>query len=211
MFGRRRTRFGMRFSRTIYNVRANPPNVSKIDTAVSDATMDSGGVVSLITTTAGNGVNTARYLNWRCSVGIPASATGANAMIRVILFIDKFSITTVTVPTVAGAADGVLDDATVLASLNPENTGRFTILSDRVFTFNPGANAADAAGTGNVIGQTRFYKLFKRFNLRSMKLSDGDVQGPALYCLYLTNSDEFGFIDAVARVGLVAGVGVAPT
>jgi len=201
MSRRRRTVIGRPFIR---------PRVDKSDVSVQDATIDIAGVVQAIAQNPSVGGQAGRnlrvkYLYWRCKLTWPATTgVGAQPLIRVILFIDKQGFEGSLVPTVAGATDGVLQTATVTSALNPDTAGRYVILSDRTMSGNAMANAADAAGVGNTTPIVKFYKLFKRLNLFQQEVTAGTFRGQLLYCLYLTESDEIGAIDALARAGAIS-------
>lgn len=208
-----RSRFGRftgRRSRPTVSNRVRPyPEVKKTTTAVVDATIDVAGVIStLFDPSSGAGLESVagmrcrvKYIYWRCQVGAPNTLTNTPS-IRIILFVDRKG-TSASLPTVAGDNDtAVLQDATVTAPLSYYSAGRYTILSDRVFTFNPGANVADAAGTGVPIQQNRFYKVFRRLNFDwTTDLSTQEPSQNRIFCLYLTDLDEIGSINAVCRIG----------
>lgn len=203
---RRRTRYGMPRSLTVYRPQWAKPTVIKSDISVQDATIDVGGAIVNLFTAPASETNTytLRYINWRCVLTHPATTgVGNPAIIRVILFVDKAGVEG-SPPTVAGAEDGVLETATVQSSLNSvrSTAGRFVILSDKTFNFYSGANAADAAGTGNTAPVHRFYSIFKRLNFRIQGTGTVGINNQ-IYCLYLTSSDEVGAIDANARIGYV--------
>lgn len=199
--GRRRLR-GARRNRL-------PPEVHKHTVSVDDATIDVAGVVVDLTDIAGG---TAAFsdmvgrraiiksINWRCVLSSNAVVATA-PLIRVILFVDTNK--DVSAPTVAGADDGVLTAATTTSSMNVNTAGRFKIISDRVFNMNPSFQTGLVGGTGGDPAVTkRFYHVFRKLNYRLVLASDSATPlMNKLYCLYISDVDEVGSINAVARIG----------
>lgn len=213
---RGRSRYG-RFSRytgrrsrpTVMHRRPMRPEVKKLDTAVVDASIDSAGVISaLFDPSIGTDQMSMlgmrcqiRYIYWRCTLRTSGTLTIA-PIIRVMLFVDKKG-TSASAPTVAGDNDtAVLQNPTVNSPLSNFSVGRYTILSDRTFALKTGANVADAAGTGNVVNQPTFYSVFRRLNFTWT--TDSSTTEPSqnrIFCLFITDQDEIGAIDAICRIG----------
>jgi len=199
-YGRRPLRYGRRTRATVPRKLSMPPQVIKSVVSVSDATIDVGGVVTLLHTPLPPR-EMLRYISWRCVVGTVLTSNSSIPILRVMIFVDKRPNRS------TPAVTDVLQTASVLSPLNEENanSGRFVILSDRTFTFNPGYGVSNATGTGDTNTQKRFYKFFRRLNL--LGTSDPDDNASitnGLFCLYITDTDEAGTIDAQARVGAVS-------
>jgi len=201
MYGRRRgvSRFGFPSRRTVPNTLWFPRRVMKSDVTISDATIDSGGTISVLTGDLGAGERRRiKYLNWRCglSVPVPIGAAFDAPLLRVILFIDKNN------HDAAPAVTDVLATASVFSSLatTAANFGRFKILSDKTFVMNAG-------GVGTATFATtvrRYYQKFFRFDYTAFG-QESTAEHNELYCLYITSVDEVGAIDANARVGYLQG------
>lgn len=183
-------------------VRAAPTYKTYVDATIADASIDVAGTVAIIDTGV-TGPLRLESLYWRCTLTSSAT-TQVTPNIRVLLLMD----TRVEDPAALPAVTDILQTATFLSPLaaasgiGASNKGRFTVLSDRVFTMGTGANVADAAGTGVPVVQKRFYKQF--INLRGKRqYSDQtpDTTKNKLLCLFISDEDEIGSISAIARIG----------
>lgn len=188
------------------------PELKKTTAAVSDASIDSGGVIANLfdpgtsATVAGIVGLTCqvRSIYWRCllTATLPTNAAFVAPTIRVILFVDKAKTTES--PTVGGATDtAVLETASILSGLNNGTKGRYQIISDKTFVLNVSQSVPSNDANTNRYNTTmkRFYQLYRRVNFTyAQSATASDPIHNRIYCLYITDVDEVGSIDAQCRI-----------
>lgn len=210
-FMRRRPFFRRRFSRfarrrpTVPRRTRLRPEVKKNNLSLTIAALSSGGTVTHICEDLDQGVQDnervgrrvrMRYYNMRARITnqLNSGLLESQPLIRVMIFRD-LRTASATEPLVTD----VLQDASVFASLDSTNSGRFKVYFDRVFNLSKPAPSNTVTTDPIKI----FFTHFKRLNYEAeFSGALGSTQSKnGLYLLALTDTDTAGALDTQIRYG----------